>query len=83
MGPYGLSQSEVAFLQALLKSNEEELIRGVGSSVDLVVDAVNEKLFELLGDTAIEFGDDGEPRLVEDYVDDVREALGEATSAEN
>lgn len=77
MGPYGLSQSEVAFLQALLKGNEEELIRGVGASaVDLVVDAVNEKLFELLGDTAVEFGDDGEPRLVEDYVDDVREALG-------
>ena len=83
-GPYGLTQGEVVFLWGLLKGNKEELIRGVGtSSVDLVVDAVNEKLFDLLGDTAVEFADSGEPRLVEDYVDDVREALGEATSAEN
>ena len=40
-----------------------------------MVDAINEALFDLLGDTAIEFGADGEPQLVEDYVEDVRAAL--------
>ena len=43
--------------------------------VDLMVDAINEALFDLLGDTAIEFGADGEPQLVEDYAEDVRAAL--------
>ncbi|WP_321971313.1 TerB N-terminal domain-containing protein [Paratractidigestivibacter sp.] len=74
-GPYGLSQGEVSFLWALLKGNKEELIQGAGKSVDLVVDAVNEKLFDLLGDTAVEFGDDGTPQLVEDYAGDVRDVL--------
>jgi hypothetical protein len=41
-----------------------------------MVDAINEKLFDLLGDTALEFGPDGAPRVIEDYCDDVRQALG-------
>ena len=35
------------------------------------MDAINEALYDALGDTAIEFGADG-PRIIEDYEDDVR-----------
>ncbi|MDO4849848.1 MAG: TerB N-terminal domain-containing protein [Coriobacteriia bacterium] len=69
--PYGLSQEEVELLGALLAGE----VPSTGGSVDLMVDSINEKLFELLGDTAVEFGGDGAPRVVEDYVDDVRGAL--------
>lgn len=70
-GDLGLSKDEAALLQALLDERE---YAGPGN-VDLMVDAINEALFDLLGDTAIEFGADGEPQLVEDYVEDVRAAL--------
>ena len=45
-----------------------------GLSEDLLVDAVNEALFELVGDTVVEFGPEG-PVLVEDYIEDIREVL--------
>ena len=69
--PYGLSREEVRLLEALLGDRPSP----AAGSVDLMVDSINEKLFDLLGDTAVEFGDDGAPRVVEDYVDDLREAL--------
>ena len=43
-------------------------------SQDLVIDSINEKLFELLGDIAIEYID-GEPKLIEDYRDNLKGAL--------
>ena len=46
-----------------------------GMSENLLVDAINEKLFDLLGDTAVEFDADGHPALVEDYVEDISGAL--------
>ena len=67
----GLSEDETALLRALLDGRK---YAGPGN-VDLMVDAINEALFDLLGDTAIEFGADGEPQLVEDYAEDVRAAL--------
>lgn len=45
-----------------------------GQMLSLVIDAINEKLFDLVGDAVIEFDDD-EPILVEDYVEDVREIV--------
>lgn len=69
--PFGLSADELAFVRALLDSREPQ----VAGSVDLLVDSVNEKLYDLLGDTALEFGENGRPRVVGDYADDVREAL--------
>ncbi len=71
-GSYGLTQEEAQLLAALLSGKAPS---PTSSSVDLLVDSINEKLFDLLGDTALEFGEDGDARLVEDYVDDVREAL--------
>lgn len=73
---HGLTQEEAQLLGALLSGAGAP--SPTAGSVDLLVDSINEKLFDLLGDTALEFGPDGHPRLVEDYADDVREALGES-----
>ncbi len=69
--PYGLTAEESALLKDLFAGKTPDA-RG---SLDLLVDSINEKLLDLLGDTALEFGEDGLPTLIEDYVDDVREAL--------
>lgn len=66
-----LAPDELALVRALLDG-----VPPTSGSVDLLVDSINERLFDLLGDTAIEFGATGEPALVEDYADDVRDALG-------
>ena len=40
----------------------------------MMVDAINEALFDLLGDTAIEYGPDG-PQIIAVYREDVVEIL--------
>ncbi len=72
-GRYGLTHVEAELLEALLDGDGST--GAVSGSVDLLVDSINEKLFDLLGDTAVEFGEDGRPRIVEDYAEDVRDAL--------
>ena len=73
--PCGLTASELAFLQALLAGDVAGAKAAVGVGMaSLMVDAVNEKLYDEIGDAAIEF--DGEtPQLVEDYRPDVEELL--------
>lgn len=66
-----LTAEELSALRCLLKGEPVP----VGSvPEDLLVDAINEKLFDLLGDTALEYGDGG-PQFVEDYREDIEEAL--------
>ena len=65
-----LSPNEAALLRALLAGDAP-----AARDLDLLADSVNEKLFDLVGDVVVEFDADGRPRLVEDYVDDVRDAL--------
>ena len=69
--PYDLTADELALVTALLNG---EPLPASSTSVDMLVDSVNEKLFDLLGDTALEFGADG-PVVIEDYQQDVRGAL--------
>lgn len=72
-----LSPAQAAYLQALLTEDEDaktEAVNHAGISEDMLVDAINEALFDLLGDTAIEFGSTG-PQVIEDYEDDVRGVL--------
>ena len=69
----GFTEAERRFV-ALLLAGEAPADGGAGLTVDLLVDAVNEKLFDLLGDTAIAF-DGAVPVLIDDYRDDVREAV--------
>ena len=69
--PAGLSAEDAAYLRALLGGVPAEAPDGMPS---LAADRINEALFDLVGDTVIEFEGDV-PRIVEDYADDVREAL--------
>lgn len=73
--PLGINQTQ--YLAALLASDakaRERALSLVSASEDMMVDAINEALFDLLGDTAIEYGPDG-PQIIEDYREDVEEIL--------
>jgi len=63
----------VALLESLVQG------RGLPSSssgfLSLEVDSINDVFLDLVGDTVLEFDDAGVV-LVEDYVEDVAEALG-------
>lgn len=67
--PLGLTAEELALLRTLLSGG------AAPAGADLLVDSVNEKLLDLVGDTVLEFDDSGTPSLIEDYVEDVRDAL--------
>ena len=69
----GLDPSEVGYLRALLEKDQAgaaKIAKETHGSEDMLVDAVNETLFDLVGDTVIEYGPDG-PELIEDYREDV------------
>lgn len=63
-----------AYLRALLEQNAAQTASAVaqsGKSEDMLVDTINEALFDLVGDTVIEFSAAG-PQIIEDYEADVR-----------
>lgn len=69
-----LAPAADAFLRALLERNTAQATLAVaqsGKSEDMLVDSINEALFDLAGDTVIEFGSAG-PQIIEDYEADVR-----------
>ena len=69
-----LAPAADAFLRALLERNTAQASLAVaqsGKSEDMLVDSINEALFDLVGDTVIEFGPEG-PQIIEDYEADVR-----------
>ena len=62
------------YLRALLEQNAAQAASAVarsGQSEDMLVDTINEALFDLVGDTVIEFSAAG-PQIIEDYEADVR-----------
>ena len=62
------------YLRALLEQNAAQAASAVaqsGKSEDMLVDSINETLFDLVSDTVIEFGAAG-PQIIEDYEADVR-----------
>lgn len=63
-----------AYLRALLEHNAvqaESAVVQSEQSEDMLVDTINETLFDLVGDTVIEFSAAG-PQIIEDYEADVR-----------
>lgn len=69
-----LAPAADAYLRALLEQNAAQAASAVeksGQSEDMLVDSINEALFDLVGDTVIEFGAAG-PQIIEDYEADVR-----------
>ena len=68
-----LAPAATAYLRALLEQNAAQATSAVahsGQSEDMLVDTINEALFDLIGDTVIEFGADG-ARIIEDYRTDL------------
>lgn len=69
-----LDPAAEAYLRALLEQNAAQTASAVaqsGKSEDMLVDSINEALFDLVGDTVIEFSAEG-PQIIEDYEADVR-----------
>ena len=69
-----LTPAADAYLRALLEHNAvqaESTVAHSGQSEDMLVDTINEALFDLVGDSVIEFSAAG-PQIIEDYEADVR-----------
>lgn len=69
-----LAPAADAYLRALLEHNAvqaESAVVQSKQSEDMLVDTINEALFDLVGDTVIEFSAAG-PQIIEDYEADVR-----------
>ncbi|MGO5476023.1 TerB N-terminal domain-containing protein, partial [Parafannyhessea sp. LCP19S3_B1] len=74
--PCGLDELELEVIARVSEGRGFSDLLGPGKPMaSVLVDSINEKLFDELGDTAIEYVD-GEPRLVADYVEDVRDICG-------
>lgn len=72
---FGLSSQQVALLGQILGGTYDAhawIKQGIMPSIE--IDAINDALFDVVGDTVITFEND-EPMLIEDYEQDVREAL--------
>ena len=76
--PSLLNPEQFAYLRALADGGTaaaSAAARASGTSEDLLVDTINEALFDQVGDTVIEYGPDGNPQLIEDYREDVEGIL--------
>lgn len=71
--PYGLTEAEAAFLRALLTHASYKETLPPGMMVSLMIDRVNEKLYDEFMDTVL--ADDGGPMILADYVDDLKGVL--------
>lgn len=66
-----LSPEQARYVRALLEgADAHAALRAAGCTEDMMVDAVNEALFDALGDTALEYGENG-PQVVDEYRQEV------------
>ena len=68
--PAGLTPDEYRLVQCLLYGRDWHWAEAGGRMVSLLVDAVNEKLYDEIGDAVLTEGDG--PELVPDYIDDLK-----------
>lgn len=74
--PLGLGELELTLVRRLLDGTDTSDLFGPGTPPpSVVVDAINERLYDEVGDTVVEFDEDERPHLVEDYAEDVRDLL--------
>ena len=68
-----LSPAEQYLLNSLLNGQEwAAYFKQRHIMVSIVVDRINDKLFDEIGDTVIEFDEDDQPYIIEDYFEDVK-----------
>lgn len=75
----GLTEDEIAYLRCLVEgapaTKRTAVLQRAGVMESLMVDAVNEKLYDMLGDIAVEDAGEG-PTIIEDYAEDVKGIAG-------
>lgn len=75
-----LTSNQLAYLRSLFDNDmpaRSAAVQSAGMSEDMLVDAINEALFDLVGDTIIEYGA-ASPELIEDYRADVEGLIDHA-----
>ena len=74
--PYSLDDTEFSLLRALLAGKPiQDILKHTPTTPDMLVDSINEKLFDITGDVSLEMDENDQPCLIEDYTDDIRKAL--------
>ena len=69
---YGLDKNEMFLLKALLKKKPwQAYIKEHHLMVSILVDRINEKLLDEIGDSVIEFDENDQPQIIADYQDDL------------
>ncbi|KRM40623.1 hypothetical protein FEZ41_12270 [Lentilactobacillus parafarraginis] len=69
-----LNADETMLVVALLKNQSwQQYLKDHHLMVSILVDQINEKLFDEIGDTVIEFNADNQPVIVEDYRQDLEQ----------
>ena len=69
----GRGDTEYLFMQCLLYGRAyDDLVKSKGRPLSVIIDAINEKLFERFGDAVI-IETEGRPHLVADYVEELKE----------
>ncbi len=72
-----LSNIEYEFMKCLLYGkNYCDLVKSNGLMTSVLIDSINQKLFDMFGDTVITYEDDM-PELIEDYEDELKEIIRE------
>ena len=69
-----LTSDEILFIESLIENKNSSSITKKGTMLTVLVDSINEKLFDLIGDTVIEFGD--KPIIIEDYLEELKKIVG-------
>ena len=73
-GDVNLTDFEKQVLSAVLKGESTAFVREQGQMLSVVIDDINEKLYDIFGDSVIY--DDGTLKIYEDYISDIEEMLG-------
>ena len=66
-----LSPPEYRLLQSLLYDRPTDWVRAEGYLMSVLVDGINEKLYDTFCDTVVE----DTPAVIEDYIDDLKEMV--------
>lgn len=66
-----LTSAEVRLLQCLLYGGDTGWVRASGQLLSVLTDGINEKLYDTFGDTVLDEG----PRVIEDYMEDLKEMV--------
>lgn len=71
-----LTTDEMYLVQALLNHQPyQDYLKQHHLMTSILVDSINEKLFDEIGDAVIEFNDQDEPVIIDDYENDIRKLL--------